>query len=49
MLEDAEEILTKLLIKEHFENKDKKYVISKEELIKLVIKYNKVLMNVEAL
>lgn len=47
MLEDAEEILTKLLIKEHFKQEDKRYLISKEELIRFVIKYNKILKEVE--
>lgn len=47
MLEDAEEILTKLLIQEHFKKEGKKYLISKEELIKFVIKYNKILKEVE--
>ena len=46
MLEDAEEILTKLLIKEDFERNNKKFIISKEELIKFVIKYNKILKEV---
>lgn len=47
MIELANEILLKMKIKEHFEGDKKRYVLTKEQLIEFVMKYNKLVNEVE--
>jgi len=46
MIELANEILLKMKIKEHFEGKQVKYVLTKEQLIEFVMKYNKIIKEI---
>lgn len=47
MLEIANEILLKMKLKEHFEGKHTKYILTKEQLIDFAIKYNKTMEKVK--
>lgn len=48
MLDDTIEELTKLYIKEHLENKNnKRYVLTKEQLMKFCIKLVKVIKKID--
>ena len=46
MIELASELLMIMRLKEHKEGDQKKYVLTKEQLIEFVMKYNKVLERV---
>lgn len=46
MIDDTIDVLTELIIKEHFKNEKNKYVISKEELIRFCIKMMKEIQRV---
>ena len=46
-LDIADKILFELKIKEHFEGGNKKYVLTKEQLIDFVRNYNKLLFKIE--
>jgi hypothetical protein len=47
MLDDAIEELTKIYIQQHFKKENKKYIVSKEELMQFCIKLVKVIKRVE--
>ena len=47
MIELANEILLTMKIKEHFEGTQIKYVLTKEQLIEFVMKYNKLIKEIE--